>query len=124
MKSPLVILALFTVNAIAAPAVYTVHCSVFDKQPATKVYVDDDFVVSSNRDVTLYKAGSTKYIVGVSEVRPPSGPITPLIFLTIEKHGKMAAQSMSDFDAQKPGNVNLWQDYQTPGISCRPKGLP
>lgn len=106
--------------AVAAPAVYTVHCSVSGGPPADKVLADNDFVVSSNKDVTVARDGAFEMTVGVSEVRPPNGDIQPLILLTIKKHGKVVAHSMTDFDAKKPGNVNLWKNQNSPRISCRP----
>lgn len=110
----------FATNSFAAPAHYTVHCSVADKQPATKVLADGDFEVYSNKDVTVANVPPYEMIVGVSEVRPQTGEAMPIIFLTIKKHGKVVAQSMSDFDAKKPGNVNLWKNLNSPLISCRP----
>lgn len=107
----------FSAIANSAPVTFKVKCGVSHQD---KVLADGEFTVSSMDDQTVYKDSTSEYLVGVSQVEFADGETSPLILLTIRKRGKMAAQSMSDFDAKKPGNVNLTLNYKSPWFNCRP----
>lgn len=110
-------LALAPALVNATPSTWKVQCSL---GTTSKVIVDGEYLVSSMKNVTVYKDKTYAYELGVSHVERPNGERSPILFLTIFKKGKMAAQSMTDFDAQKPANANLTLNYKLPWFSCRP----
>lgn len=117
----LILVSIVPATTFASEPFYDVHCKVVD-QLENKVLVSGNFTVSTlMKDTTVIDVQPYEILVGAALFQYPDGEISEQIRLTIKKHGKIAAQSLTDFDPKKPRHVRLARNQNSPEITCKPK---